>query len=289
MTTTDAPRFIRVAVLQPELGFGRVMPNLHMLRALCEQTTAYAPLDLLIFPEIFDGNPETTNGANAEQFFGHLARACDAHVIGGSTLVTDESGRSYNRTIVCHRSGEIAGRYDKRILFSSEQETRTVGEHDGVFDLDGIRVGVLICADFWHPELSRAMMGRVDVLAVVVKSSVPTESHKKYARALWRSMALTRAMENGFAVAVSDWADGRHDYGHGDSSDQRTRHTHFTSGGSSIVDPSHRPDMERIQRVLPGGVSGVLRADIRLEALEAYRSYRQRVGLLPDVSDRDWS
>jgi predicted amidohydrolase len=220
-----------------------------------------------------------------EKFLSNIAKACDSHIIGGGAPVADPlSGKSHNRAVICHRNGDIIGRYDKRVLFSSEQDARMPGAAEGIVELDGFRVGILICADLWDPALSRAMSGRVDVLAVGVKSSVPTEGHIKYARQLWHSMSLIRAMENGFALLVADWPEARHDFGRGEQG-VRTRETHYTSGASTIVDPSHRPDLERIQKTIVPGRTGVLRADIRLEALDTFRDYRRRVGLLPPAPD----
>ncbi len=275
-------RWLRVAVLQPDLRFGHSMPNLHLLRQTIDRLVGEAALDLVVLPEIFSGDPDSADGSVARQFLQTLARACDVNVIGGSVLLREANSQQYNTCFAVHRGGELAGRYDKRILFSSEAEIRSSGDGPLIVEFEGFRVGVLICADLWHPELARELCGKIDVLAVVVKSSVPTHEHKEYARQNWHAMALTRAMENGFAVLVSDWPDARHDHERTFKDGVRTRHTHYTSGASCIVDPSHRPDMPRIQRMFLKGQPGVLRADLNLDALKKFRAYRTSVGLLPE-------
>ncbi len=280
-TASTAPTRFRIAALQPELRFSNVMPNLHLIRQTVDRLVGEAPLDLVVLPEIFDGRPDATDGAEARQFLATLARACDVNVIGGSCLVADADGKQYNRCHVFRRGGEQVGAYDKRVLFSSEATVRAAGSAPGVYEFDSVRVGVLICADMWHPETARELFDRVDILAVPIKSGLPIESQRKYARAIWYAMALTRAMENGFVVAVADWPAARHDW----QREGTGRHTHFTSGAATIVDPSHRPDIDKIQRVLQSGRCGVLRAEIDLQALEAYRSYRRGVGLLPTSPD----
>lgn len=285
MTQTAPDRVFRVATLQPALRFGRVMPNLHLIRQTVEKVVAEAPLDLVVLPELFDGDPDDSSPSRVGQFLGTLARRCDTHVIGGSSLIVDEQGRRFNTCFVFDRHGEEVGRYDKRILFSTEADRRQPGESAGVFELDSFRVGVLICADLWHPELARALCNQVDILAVPVKTTVPSEKNVEYARTLWQSMALTRAMENGLAVLVSDWCSARHDWSR-QVQGSRLRQTHYTSGAACIVDPSHRPDVQRIHRTLARGEEGVLRADIKLAALATFREYRQSVGLLP--SEESW-
>ena len=91
---------------------------------------------------------------------------------------------------------------------------------------------------------------------------------------------MTRAMENGFAVVTADWPEARHEW-QKTVDGVTTRQTHYTSGATSIVDPSHRPDIDRVRRVIDDGNKGVLRAEVDLEALRAFRDYRQDVGLLP--------
>ena len=121
------------------------------------------------------------------------------------------------------------------------------------------------------------MLQRIDVLAVPARTGVPTEAHIAYARTIWHSMALTRAMENGFAVVVADWPQAAHQIQRAD-----VLKTHYTAGAATIVDPSHRPEIQRIQRIPNPTRPEAISATIDLAALSAYRAYRQGVGLLPE-------
>ena len=173
------------------------------------------------------------------------------------------------------------GRYDKRVLFSLEAERCSPGESAGVFELDGVRVGVLICGDLWYPELARELVGRVDLLCVPIKTAVPSDKHVEYARLLWRSLSLTRAMENGLVVLVSDWAAGRHDQTVTASGGTTTRKTYYTCGAATICDPGCRPDIDRLQTTIRHGQAGAVRVTVDLAKLAEYREYRMAVGLLP--------
>ncbi len=272
--------WVRIAALQLDLQMDQVMPNLHLIRSTVEREVGTAPLDVVVLPEIFSGRHKTTDGSDERRFLCTLARSCDVHVIGGSCQIAEADGRRFNRCFVVHRSGEEVGHYDKRALFSTEAEGRECGQGPGVFDLDGVRVGVLICADIWHPELAREVHDRIDLLAVPASTSVPTEKYQEYARTIWHALALTRAMENGVAVVVADWPEARQD-SQRVADGMRSQRTHYTSGATTIVDPSHRPDISRIQRLLAKGKPGVLRGDIDLTAIAKYREYRRSVGLLP--------
>lgn len=265
-----------LAALQPRLVFGDPAACAYALSASVEAANGSGRVDVVVLPEVFDGRSDGGDAAPARASLRALARRFDVHVVGGSCLVREADGRQFNRCYVVRRDGSELGAYDKRVLFSSEARIRQAGQGAGVFELDGLRVGVLICADLWHPELGRELVDRVDVLAVAVKSSVPSESHVAYARRLWQAMALTRAAENGYAVVVSDWPAARHE-----SQRDAARHVHYTSGATCIVDPSHRPDVERIQQVVADAGPGSLRAEVDLDALRRFREYRRSVGLLP--------
>ena len=283
MTQSRSGTTIRLAALQPDLTIGQPMPNLHLIRRTVDALVAEEALDLLVLPEDFAGTTDPMDPAKLRRFLQTLAKAGRTFVVGGSLSFRDESGAAYNTCFIVDRQGREVGRYDKRVLFSDEASKHTAGTKPCVFALDGVRVGVLICADLWHPERTRELCDKIDVLAVPAKTSVPSEAHTVYARSVWHALALTRATENGFATVVSDWPSARHD-SFRVVDGVRTRQTHFTSGASCVIDPSHRPNIDQIVRVLPKGQPGVIQARIDLDSLVAYREYRRKVGLLPPLS-----
>ncbi len=291
MSDPPSPRFIRVAALQPQLEPGAAINNMMIIRRMVVDLTDTAPLDVVVLPEMFDGGdrgrpgdrPESPakRAADARSFLGNLARAGNVNVIGGGIEFPDAAGTIRNSCFVVDRQGCEVGRYDKRTLFSREADQRSPGSVAGIFEIDGsIKIGVLICADLWPPELARELVGAVDLLCVPAMTAVPAESHVKYARHLWHSLSLTRAMENGMAVAVADWSAERPQQPiPGDRT--AARRTFHTCGAATICDPGHRPDLTRIQTTIPPDRPGAVRTDIDLEALARYREYRTSVGLLP--------
>jgi len=270
---------IRVAAVQPDLIGGQPAHNLEVIRRTVQELAGDAPPDLVVLPEMFEGEPEPSDGSRARSFLCELAREFDTHVVGGSCEIVDSDGCRRNASHVVHRRGEVVGRYDKRVLFSSETARVSAGREAGVFELDSIRVGVLICADLWHPELTRELVGRVDVLAIPARTGVPTQEHAAYARRLWHAMALTRAMENGLVVIVADWPEASHQHVPTDGAPK----AYYTAGATTIVDPSHRPDIERIQRFPYPKSSSAIVSRVDLSALGAYQTYRRGVGLLPGL------
>jgi len=215
-----------------------------------------------------DGDgPQGGDVCDAREFVADLARVAEAHVVGGSVVRRDDGGRVTNTSFVADRTGRIVGEYAKRMLFATEADRRTPGRTPGVFDLGDLRVGVLICSDLWHPELARELAGRVDVLCVPAKTTVASSEFVVYARTLWWSMAVTRSVENVLPLVVADWC-------------ERDHQTVHTSGGSSVNDPSGRPDVARLQRRIESGSPGHLVGRIDLDAVAQIRQYREAVGLL---------
>lgn len=279
----DRPH-ISVAALQPELRWRQFMPNLHHLRQRVEALTSTNAVDLLVLPESFTGVPaedgDEPSADQAVQFLSTLARVCSVAVVGGSVSHVADDGAVFNTTYVMNRAGDLVGTYDKRRLFGREQETRTPGTRPGIFEVDGMRVGVLICADLWHAELARELIDHVDVLCVPAATVIVSEEHRPYARSTWYQLAMVRALETGTAIVVSDWADGRHESTQTVGGITRNE-VRWTAGASSITDPSRRPMLDRMQKTTVRGEPDHLVATIEPARLADFRAYRRRRGLLP--------
>lgn len=265
---------INVLVLQPDLRRLAPESNLVAMRRLAHEALTDKRADLIVLPEVFDGS---TPSADAEHddavaescwtFVSDLAAEARAIVVGGSVVRRSPDGGLRNVCMVADRQGRLAGDYAKRKLFATERDSRIPGQAPGIVAVDGVRIGVLICADLWFPELARELSGRVDILCVPAKTIVPASEHVAYAQALWRAMALTRSAENVMPVVVSDWCRAEHDIG-------------MTAGAATINDPSARPDVDRIQVGLDDGRAGSLWAEVDLDAIGEIRQYRQAMGLL---------
>lgn len=206
------PQRLRIAALQLPLRWNHPMPNMIAIRAVAEELPS--AVEVIVLPEAWTGLPQGCDvdktAAEALQFLQTMARKCRTTVIGGSIESRNDQGDVQNVAIVVDPHGDIVGRYAKRVLYSKERDHGTAGGAPGIFEVAGWRIGVLICADLWRHELMRELIDRVDVVCVPAKTAVPSDNHVLYARQLWHSLALTRAMETGLPVVVSDWSAGRH-------------------------------------------------------------------------------
>ncbi|MDP6115827.1 MAG: carbon-nitrogen hydrolase family protein [Planctomycetota bacterium] len=62
----------------------------------------------------------------------------------------------HNSLYAINSSGKIVERYDKRFCTGGDLRFFSPGDHCSVFDINGIRCGMLICYDVRFPELYRA-------------------------------------------------------------------------------------------------------------------------------------
>ena len=68
-----------------------------------------------------------------------------------------ENGSIYNTAVVVSR-GKYVGKYRKIHLSDLEKKLFEPGDWNGVFALDGLKIGVQICFDLWFPEIAREQL-----------------------------------------------------------------------------------------------------------------------------------
>ena len=94
-----------------------------------------------------------------------LAREGGICILTGTVLY--DGGRRYNSALVFDGNGKEICRYDKRALWGWDRENFTPGERDGVFTLDGMKIGIRICFDVRFPELFRPLFDAGTPLCVM--------------------------------------------------------------------------------------------------------------------------
>jgi predicted amidohydrolase len=154
---------MKVAIVQNRPEFGNVQENLNRI----EEMLAGKVADLYVLPELFATGyrfknrdeahryAELVPGGMTTHFLISLAKKYNAHFIAG--LVEIEDDRIYNSSVILGPKGFI-GRYRKIHLFDTEKACFHGGtEAPPVFDLNGAKVGVMICFDWRFPETARSL------------------------------------------------------------------------------------------------------------------------------------
>ena len=148
-----------------------------------------------VFGALSDLAEDASTAAPCFQVFSQLAKERSSFICYGVPGIHPESGFTI-RQVVLDDSGSVVSIYDKIHLcdFGDGRETKWFrpGERLSYFDCRGFRIGVMICADMRHTELSRELaLGRgCDILLQ------PAAFARDVTFASWQSFVECRALEN---------------------------------------------------------------------------------------------
>ena len=138
--------------------------------------SGYPPEDLLLRAAFYDRCQQALDDVLAQ------CAQLDLHVVVGAPLL--RGGVRRNAALVLHR-GAIVGEYFKRELPNydvfDEQRYFESGGDPLVFEVDGLRLGVVVCEDFWFtasPQAARAAGAQ----ALLALNASPYHMNKQHLR-----------------------------------------------------------------------------------------------------------
>ena len=193
---------LKVAAVQVTVEQNNIKKNMEnvekMAMTVAENEKA---VDLILFHEacLESGTPlpefDKKLSDEIHDFWKSIAKKAGTNVLAGR-LERKEDG-IYNKATVYAPDGRILADYAKIHLFNSERETLIPGKELVMFELNGIKIGIMICADFGLPELSRAYaVNGCHMLAVTSSWAYPDDD-------LWTICNQARSSENGvYCVSV---------------------------------------------------------------------------------------
>jgi len=216
------------------------------------------PGDLLLLPEhfIFSGERDVY-----DSFLVETASAAGCTVVGGSHH-REIDGARINYGAVVSPEGTTLATYSKLRPYFDEQKHVRPGKLPGYFTFEGMRVLVLICADFWYSDIILGTPEPPD-LVLVPALSVSRKPTPGYSKSLWKHLAVARAYEFGAYVGISDWADS--------SSLPKYR----TSGVAGLADPTTTNPDTFFDPVPDGGANVT---DLDFASISAFREDRRMRG-----------
>ena len=152
--------------------------------------------DLILFPESYPGPITAGLEYDAEPTLTEACRAAGVAACWGRIEATDD-GRYVTVVYLTDRSGRSAGRYVRSHPATGDVHPvlsgapMAPGPGPGLFDLDGLKLGVVVCSELWNPELCRllALRGAEILLA-------PAGGGFNRVASNWQLMARARAIEN---------------------------------------------------------------------------------------------
>lgn len=122
-----------------------------------------------------------------------LAKRHDMYIALGR--IRREANLSFNSLQLIDPRGETLGYYDKRARWGWDLDNFEKGESPGIFEIDGIRIGLRICYEIRFPEYFRELF-RADVELCFVSFCDVAESDVRERRDIISAHLRTRAAEN---------------------------------------------------------------------------------------------
>ena len=187
---------LKGCIVQNDLIFGDMDSNLSDAGRLIDSIPD-DDIDLIVLPELFatgfdyEGFPEHIRRAGeVTDLMKRIAVEAGSHII--FTQIVEDGGRIFNRLFMIGRKGDVIGHYDKTHLFTRAKEDKhfTRGDHLTLFEMEGVKVGPLICYESRFPELSRRLV--LDGAQILVYPSQWPEFRVDQ----WTTLLRARAIEN---------------------------------------------------------------------------------------------
>lgn len=196
---------MKTAAIQMEVTYGRKGENFNRAAMLVAAASS-SGADTVLLPEMWDygyfpqdiESAADEDGMETKAFLSSLSLMWGVNIVGGS-VTTKKRGKFYNTCYVFNRSGHLEAEYDKTHLFSplGEDKQYEKGESAGLFVLDGVRCGILLCYDLRFPELSRSL-ALAGAQVLFVSAFWPEERRKALL-----TLSRCRALENEMFVVLS--------------------------------------------------------------------------------------
>jgi predicted amidohydrolase len=198
---------MKIGILQGPAAAGSVADMLGAMQRAAARAAA-AGVRLLILPELFltgynigaQAVRDLAQPADgpAAQAAAEIARRHDIALLYGYPELAQ--GRVYNSALLIERDGTPLTNYRKLHLFGAVDGAVFAPGDDPVViaEIDGVRIGILICYDVEFPETVRGLALRAaDLIAVPTAQMQPYEF-------VPRTLISTRAYENSVFVAYAN-------------------------------------------------------------------------------------
>jgi len=191
---------MKYAIFQTQIIPADPDANEAQIRQWIDTTVQTKKPDIIVLPELWNSGyaldslaeNADTNGERTKVFLGKLSKKYNIHIIGGS-VGNKKNEKLFNSSFVFHREGELIYEYDKIHLVPmlNEHHFLNGGEQKAeVFELEGIKMGLITCYDLRFPELARQLaLEGANVLHVIAQWPKARKNH-------WRHLQLARAIEN---------------------------------------------------------------------------------------------
>jgi predicted amidohydrolase len=176
----------------------KTIPKSH-IHIICLPELCTTGFDLINYKTLAERIPE----GSTTDLFRNLAQKYEVHII--ASYIEESMGSYYNSAVIINNEGQLLTKYRKVHLFPlkpmEESEYFTSGDNtdiNSIVNINGLRVGVLICFDLRYPEISRRLaLEGVNCIIYLAEFPRPRDD-------VWTTLLRARAMENQiFVIGVN--------------------------------------------------------------------------------------
>lgn len=199
---------MKFSIYQMEVIPANPEANRRKVKEWVERVVEQEGPDTVVLPELWTTSFKLNEldqladdaGEPTKSFLSELAADNNVNIIGGS-VANKIDGKIYNTSYVYHSKGELVHEYSKIHLVPMLDEHLYLAGGDKkvkVFELDGIKMGVIICYDLRFPELARSLaLQGAQVMFIVAEWPIARRLH-------WKNIQIARAIENQMYVVSSN-------------------------------------------------------------------------------------
>lgn len=206
---------MKVSLIQMESNGTREENEEKAIKLINEAISAKT--DIICLSELFFywGEDYTKGYCNVEAIekYQKIAMENNVNIILGSVALKDtKTNKITNTCFVLNRKGEIVCRYDKKYMYKVNKENLKVdetedtipGSSDGIFEIDGVKMGVGICFDLRYPEYFRNLIKQGAEIIFL-----PSHFREATGKVAWDILTKARAIENQvYFCAVNQTGEG---------------------------------------------------------------------------------
>ena len=183
---------LRIALAQ----FGRDMLNKpRNIERMLSTLSEIRNVDVVCLPEAWTGGGELfLEEKECESLLASLSKLAAKNnynlLTGG--LFNHLGRKTFDTCHIINRDGKVIGFYHKRFPSTafSERDFCSPGKVLPVFEVDDVKIGIVICVDALYPELTRNLALN-DACVIFNPSNIPENRSE-----LWKHVSVTRAVEN---------------------------------------------------------------------------------------------
>lgn len=193
---------MKIGICQIKVLEGQIEKNIHYIENTIKSHID-KNLDLICFPELcisgynFDIIKENFN---EKVVFSSLAKKYNIKILAG--IASYENNKYYDIACIWDENGELITEYKKIHLWGDEKGFFENGENISVININGYKVGIMICADLGFAEISKIMA--LNDCGIVI---CPAAWYSPYGE-LMKLLARARAAENQLYFVVVNRAEG---------------------------------------------------------------------------------